>query len=56
LAFPRSDVYRGPKVHAWELRCCIRDPDGYLIEVGQKRRLPPSRWNSTGDSLRWTAL
>jgi predicted enzyme related to lactoylglutathione lyase len=19
----------------WELRCCMRDPDGYLIEVGQ---------------------
>ena len=24
-----------PKVHASELRCYIRDPDGYLIEVGQ---------------------
>jgi lactoylglutathione lyase len=24
-----------PKVHAKELRCYIRDPDGYLIEVGQ---------------------
>ena len=24
-----------PKVHATELRCYIRDPDGYLIEVGQ---------------------
>ena len=24
-----------PKVHARELRCYIRDPDGYLIEVGQ---------------------
>ena len=24
-----------PKVHAAEIRCYIRDPDGYLIEVGQ---------------------
>jgi lactoylglutathione lyase len=24
-----------PKVHATELRCQMRDPDGYLIEVGQ---------------------
>ncbi|HXN74408.1 MAG TPA: VOC family protein [Candidatus Acidoferrales bacterium] len=24
-----------PKVHATELRCYVRDPDGYLIEVGQ---------------------
>jgi lactoylglutathione lyase len=24
-----------PKVHATEVRCYIRDPDGYLIEVGQ---------------------
>lgn len=24
-----------PKVHAMELRCYMRDPDGYLIEVGQ---------------------
>ena len=24
-----------PKVHANEMRCYIRDPDGYLIEVGQ---------------------
>jgi lactoylglutathione lyase len=24
-----------PKVHASELRCYLRDPDGYLIEVGQ---------------------
>ena len=24
-----------PKVHATETRCYIRDPDGYLIEVGQ---------------------
>src|SRR5271170_8305062 len=24
-----------PEVHATELRCYMRDPDGYLIEVGQ---------------------
>jgi hypothetical protein len=24
-----------PKVYATELRCYMRDPDGYLIEVGQ---------------------
>ena len=24
-----------PKVHAMEIRCYLRDPDGYLIEVGQ---------------------
>ena len=24
-----------PKVHKTEMRCYIRDPDGYLIEVGQ---------------------
>ena len=24
-----------PKVHANEVRCYMRDPDGYLIEVGQ---------------------
>jgi len=24
-----------PKVHQTEMRCYIRDPDGYLIEVGQ---------------------
>jgi catechol 2,3-dioxygenase-like lactoylglutathione lyase family enzyme len=24
-----------PKVHASELRCYMRDPDGYLIEVGE---------------------
>ena len=24
-----------PKQHKYEIRCYIRDPDGYLIEVGQ---------------------
>jgi catechol 2,3-dioxygenase-like lactoylglutathione lyase family enzyme len=27
-----------PKVHAAEIRCYIRDPDGHLIEVGQTTR------------------
>ena len=29
-----------PKVHAAELRCYMRDPDGYLIEVGQTTMTP----------------
>ena len=29
-----------PKVHATEIRCYIRDPDGYLIEVGQTTTTP----------------
>ncbi len=29
-----------PKVHATELRCYMRDPDGYLIEVGQTTVTP----------------
>ena len=29
-----------PKVHATELRCYIRDPDNYLIEVGQTTTTP----------------
>ena len=29
-----------PKVHATELRCYLRDPDGYLIEVGQTTTTP----------------
>ncbi|MGD0595767.1 MAG: VOC family protein, partial [Acidimicrobiales bacterium] len=24
-----------PKQHQYEIRCYIRDPDGYIIEVGQ---------------------
>jgi catechol 2,3-dioxygenase-like lactoylglutathione lyase family enzyme len=27
-----------PKDHGAEIRCYMRDPDGYLIEVGQSRR------------------
>ena len=29
-----------PKVHESEIRCYMRDPDGYLIEVGQSTRMP----------------
>src|ERR1700740_1079652 len=29
-----------PKVHATELRCYMRDPDGHLIEVGQTTTTP----------------
>ena len=29
-----------PKVHATELRCYMRDPDGYLIEIGQTTVTP----------------
>jgi catechol 2,3-dioxygenase-like lactoylglutathione lyase family enzyme len=29
-----------PKEHEAEIRCYIRDPDGYLIEVGQTTRRP----------------
>ena len=29
-----------PKVHATEIRCYMRDPDGYLIEVGQTTMTP----------------
>jgi lactoylglutathione lyase len=29
-----------PKVHQAEIRCYIRDPDGYLIEVGQTTSIP----------------
>jgi catechol 2,3-dioxygenase-like lactoylglutathione lyase family enzyme len=29
--------------HGVELRCYLRDPDGYLIEVGETLPLPPQR-------------
>jgi lactoylglutathione lyase len=32
---PGAKFITEPKVHATELRCYVRDPDGYLIEVGQ---------------------
>jgi lactoylglutathione lyase len=28
-----------PKDHTFEIRCYIRDPDGYIIEVGQSKGL-----------------
>jgi hypothetical protein len=30
-----AQVLTPPKQHAYEIRRCIRDPDGHLIEVGQ---------------------
>jgi catechol 2,3-dioxygenase-like lactoylglutathione lyase family enzyme len=33
-----------PKQHAYETRCYIRDPDGYLIEVGQTTN-PRGYWS-----------
>jgi catechol 2,3-dioxygenase-like lactoylglutathione lyase family enzyme len=30
-----ADFLTPPKQHAYEIRCYIRDPDGYLIELGQ---------------------
>jgi catechol 2,3-dioxygenase-like lactoylglutathione lyase family enzyme len=30
-----ADFLTPPKQHQYEIRCYIRDPDGYLIEVGQ---------------------
>ena len=31
-----------PKHHQYEIRCFMRDPDGYIIEVGQSIRIPDS--------------
>src|SRR6201997_52657 len=46
-----------PKQHEYEIRCYIRDPDGYLIEVGQTTDpdgdWTPAHWPSStpaGDS------
>lgn len=40
-----------PKEHEYETRCYMRDPDGYLIEVGQTTDptgdWAPDRWLST---------
>jgi catechol 2,3-dioxygenase-like lactoylglutathione lyase family enzyme len=36
-----------PRQHATEIRCYIRDPDGYLIEVGQTTL--PGGWRSRLD-------
>jgi hypothetical protein len=39
-----------PKQHQYEIRCYIRDPDGYLTEVGQTTDLEgdwsPAHWPS----------
>jgi catechol 2,3-dioxygenase-like lactoylglutathione lyase family enzyme len=41
-----------PKQHQYEIRCYIRDPDGYLLEVGQTTDpdgdWTPPRWPSDG--------
>jgi len=34
--------------HGWELRCYMRDPDGYLIEVGQYSRKAIDHFMQTG--------
>ena len=34
---PRSRVHHGAKDKYGETRCYIRDPDGYIIEVGQSK-------------------
>jgi len=40
-----------PKQHEYEIRCYIRDPDGYLIEVGQttdpEGDWAPAQWLSS---------
>ena len=40
-----------PKRHQYEIRCYIRDPDGYLIEVGQTTD-PQGDWWPAG----WPAI
>jgi hypothetical protein len=32
--------------HGWEWRCYIRDPDGYLIEVGQYTQMALDRFKT----------
>ena len=32
-----AELLTRPKEHQLEIRCYIRDPDGYLIEVGQTK-------------------
>jgi hypothetical protein len=36
---PRSRVHHGAEGKYGEIRCYIRDPDGYIIEVGQSTDL-----------------
>ena len=33
--------------HGWEWRCHMRDPDGYLIEVGQYSQLALDRFRDS---------
>ena len=35
----RSGVHHGADPQVGEIRCYIRDPDGYIIEVGQSTDL-----------------
>jgi catechol 2,3-dioxygenase-like lactoylglutathione lyase family enzyme len=35
--------------HGWEWRCYMRDPDGYLIEVGQYTQLALDHFNTHPD-------
>jgi len=46
-----ADFVTEPKQHDYEIRCYIRDPDGYLIEVGQttdpEGDWEPTRWPPT---------
>ncbi|MGB9233166.1 MAG: hypothetical protein WCC04_02050 [Terriglobales bacterium] len=34
--------------HGWEWRCYMRDPDGYLIEVGQYTEVALDWFNNRG--------
>ena len=38
-----ADFLTPPKVHAAEIRCYVRDPDGHLIEVGQLTSTPATQ-------------
>ena len=48
---PRCSVPDPPKRHQYETRCYVRDPDGYLIEVGQTTD-PQGDWAPTN----WPSL
>jgi catechol 2,3-dioxygenase-like lactoylglutathione lyase family enzyme len=41
-----------PKQHAYEIRCYIRDPDGYIIEVGQTTNPQGDWWPSGWPSIK----
>ena len=40
-----------PKQHAYEIRCYIRDPDGYIIEVGQTTDPQGDWWPAGGPAI-----